>query len=65
VEIFREAVALIVRSMVLSAQAAGQKRLLSLQRAILTGDHAGELARLRGPEPSAAVGESNAQGPLR
>jgi len=36
-----------VRSMVLSAQSAGQQRLLLLQRAIVTGDQAGELVRLR------------------
>ena len=33
--------------MVLSAQSAGQQRLLLLQRAIVTGDQAGELVRLR------------------
>jgi hypothetical protein len=47
VEVFRAAVALIVRSMVLSAQTAGQQRLLLLQRAIAVGEAAGELARLR------------------
>jgi len=47
VEVFRAAVALVVRSMVLSAQAAGQQRLLLLKRAIASGDTAGELARLR------------------
>jgi transposase InsO family protein len=47
VEVFRTAVALIVRSMVLSAQAAGQRRLCSLQRAIAGGESEGELARLR------------------
>ena len=46
-EVFRAAVSLMVRSMVLSAQSAGQQRLLLLQRAIVTGDQAGELARLR------------------
>lgn len=46
-EVFRAAVALIVRSMVLSARSAGQQRLVLLQRAISTGDQAGELARLR------------------
>lgn len=46
-EVFRTAVALIVRSMVLSAQSAGQRRLLFLQRAIAGGEMAGELARLR------------------
>jgi len=44
VEVFRAAVSLMVRSMVLSAQSAGQQRLLLLQRAIVTGDQAGELA---------------------
>ena len=39
--------ALIVRSMVLSAQSAGQQRLLLLQRAVAAGEEAGELARLR------------------
>ena len=43
----RTAAALLVRSMVLSVQSAGQQRLLFLQRAILTGDQAGELTRLR------------------
>jgi len=43
----RTAAALMVRSMVLSAQAAGQQRLLFLQRAVAAGEKAGELARLR------------------
>jgi hypothetical protein len=47
VEVFRTAAALIVRSMVLSAQSAGQQRLLFLQRAVAAGEGAGELARLR------------------
>ena len=47
VEVFRTAAALIVRSMVLSAQSAGQQRLLFLQRAVSAGEEAGELARLR------------------
>ena len=46
-EVFRTAVALIVRSMVLSAQSASQQRLLFLQRAVAAGDEAGELARPR------------------
>ena len=46
-EVFRTAVALIVRSMVLSTQSAGQQRLLLLQRAVAVGEEAGELARLR------------------
>ena len=46
-EVFRAAVALIVRSMVLSAQSAGQQRLLFLQQAVAAGEDAGELARLR------------------
>ena len=46
-EILRAAVSLIVRSMVLSAQSAGQQRLLSLTQAIAGGETAGELARLR------------------
>ena len=46
-EVFRTAVSLMVRSMVLSAQSAGQQRLLFLQRAVAAGDQAGELARLR------------------
>ena len=46
-EVIRTAAALMVRSMVLSAQAAGQQRLLFLQRAVAAGDQAGELARLR------------------
>jgi hypothetical protein len=47
VEVFRSAVALIVRSLVLSAQSAGQRRLLFLRRAIAAGDMAGELVRVR------------------
>ena len=46
-EVFRTAVALMVRSMVLSAQSAGQQRLLFLQRAVAAGEEVGELARLR------------------
>ncbi len=46
-QVIRAAVALIVRSMVLSARSAGQQRLLLLQRAIAASDTAGELARLR------------------
>jgi len=47
VEVFRTAVALMVRSMVLSAQAAGQQRLLWLQQSAAVGGEVGELARLR------------------
>jgi hypothetical protein len=47
VEVFRTTVALMVRSMVLSAQSAGQQRLVCLQRAVAAGEEAGELARLR------------------
>ncbi len=47
VEVFRAAIALIVRSMVLSAQSAGQQRLFFLQRAVSAGEEVGELARLR------------------
>ena len=47
VEVFRTAVALMVRSLVLSAQSAGQQRLLFLQRAVAGGEEVGELARLR------------------
>ena len=36
-----------VRSMVLSAQSAGQQRLLLLQRAVAAGGEMGEVARLR------------------
>ena len=46
-EVFRTAAALIVRSMVLSAQSAGQQRLLFVQRAVAAGEEVGELARLR------------------
>ena len=46
-DVFRAAVALIVRSMVLSAQCAGQQRLLLLRQAVAHGGDAGELARLR------------------
>jgi transposase InsO family protein len=47
VEVFRTAVALIVRSMALSAQSAGQQRLLWLQQSAAVGGEVGELARLR------------------
>jgi len=47
VEVFRTAVALMARSMVLSAQSAGQQRLLFLQWAVAAGEEAGELTRLR------------------
>ena len=46
-EVFRTAVALMVRSMVLSAQSAGQQRLLWLQQSAGVGGEVGELARLR------------------
>ncbi len=46
-QVIRAAVALMVRSMVLSAQSAGQQRLLRLQRAIAAGEAPGELAWLR------------------
>ena len=46
-EVFRTAVALMVRSMVLSAQSAGQRRLLWLQQSAAVGGEVGELARLR------------------
>jgi hypothetical protein len=47
VEVFRTAVALMVRSMVLSAQSAGQRRLLWLQQSAAVGGDVGEVARLR------------------
>jgi hypothetical protein len=47
VEVLRTAVALMIRSMVLSVQSAGQQRLLWLQRAAVTGGEVGELAWLR------------------
>lgn len=46
-EVLRTAVALIVRSMVVSAQSAGRQRLSLLQRAVTVGEGVGELARLR------------------
>ena len=46
-EVFRTAVALMIRSVVLSAQCGGQQRLLVLQQAAVVGGEAGELARLR------------------
>ena len=46
-EVFRTAVALMVRSMVLSAQSAGQQRLLWLQQSAAVGGEVGEVARLR------------------
>jgi hypothetical protein len=47
VELFRAAGGLVVRSMVLSTQAAGEQRLLRLGGAAMAGEQAGELARLR------------------
>jgi len=47
VEVFRTAVSLMVRSMVLSAQSAGQQRLLWLQQSAAVGRDVGEVARLR------------------
>ena len=47
VEVIRRAAALMVRSMVLSAQSAGQQRLLFLEQAVGAGEDAGEQARLR------------------
>ena len=46
-EVFREAAASMVRSMVLSAESAGQERLLWLHRSAAIGGNVGELARLR------------------
>jgi hypothetical protein len=47
VEVLRAAVGLVVRAMVLAAQATGQQRLLRVERAVVAGEVAGELARLR------------------
>ena len=46
-EVFRTAIALMVRSMVLSAQSAGQQRMLHLVQSAGVGGEVGELARLR------------------
>ena len=46
-EVFRTVVALMIRSVVLSAESGGQQRLLLLQQAAAVGEEAGELARLR------------------
>ena len=46
-EVFRTAVALMIRSVVLSAQCGGQQRLLVLQQAAVVGGEAGELTLLR------------------
>ena len=46
-EVFRTAIALMIRSLVLSAESGGQQRLLLLQQAAAVGGEAGELARLR------------------
>ena len=46
-EVFRTAAALMVRSMVLSAQSAGQQRLLWLQQSAAVGGEVGEVAQLR------------------
>jgi hypothetical protein len=43
VEVFRAAVALVARSMVVSAQSAGQQRLLWLQQSATVGGEMGEL----------------------
>jgi len=47
VQVIQTAVALMVRSMVLSAQSAGQQRLLWLQQSAAVGGEVGEVARLR------------------
>jgi hypothetical protein len=47
VQVFGAAVALMVRSMVLSAQSAAQQRLVFPQRAVAAGCEAGEPAGLR------------------
>jgi len=47
VQVIQTAAALMVRSMVLSAQSAGQQRLSLLQRSVAAGEEAGEVARLR------------------
>jgi hypothetical protein len=47
VQVMQTATALMVRSMVLSAQSAGQQRLLWLQQSAAVGGEVGELARLR------------------
>lgn len=46
-EVLRAAVALMIRSMVLSAQSTGQQRLLFLEQAAGVGEETGELARLQ------------------
>ena len=46
-QVIQTAAALMVRSMVLSAQSAGQQRLSLLERSVAAGEEAGELARLR------------------
>ena len=46
-QVIQTAAALMVRSMVLSAQSAGQQRLLWLQQSAAVGGEVGELARLR------------------
>ncbi len=46
-EVLRTAVALMLRSMALSAQSAGQQRLLRLQQSAAVGGDVGELARLQ------------------
>ncbi len=46
-EVFRTAVALMTRSVMLSAETGGQQRLSMLQQAAAVGGEAGELARLR------------------
>ncbi len=47
VQVIQTAADLMVRSMVLSAQSAGQQRLLWLQQSAAVGGEVGELARLR------------------
>jgi hypothetical protein len=47
VQVIQTAAALMVRSMVLSAQSAGNQRLLWLQQSAAVGGDVGEMARLR------------------
>ena len=55
-EVLRSTVALAIRSMVLSARAAGRQRVLLLRHAAMAGGAVGELAQLRAGPPHTSLG---------
>jgi len=61
VEVLRTAVALMVRSMVLSARSAGQQRLLFLEQSAGVGRETGGAGQASGGGPTAEVRESPPQ----